>query len=117
MALWAFNGTSFAVVMDSPIFDEWFESKTDHVVDVVLGGTQRYVDIGGVSVQPMTVIMQFTSTATRTTMQGYRGVTGTLTDDNGRTCTALLADATPIRVRSATSGIYRLSATFEYISV
>lgn len=116
MALWAFRSTSFAVVMDGPVFDEWFQSKTEHTVDAVLGGSVRYVDIGGDAVQPLSLVMQFTSTGTRTTMQGFRGTTGTLTDDNGRTCTALLSDLTPVRVKSATSGVYRLAATFEYVS-
>lgn len=116
MTQYAFRGLSFDVVMDGPIAPEWFESKTDHTVDLVLGGSTRYVDIGGVAVQPLTVVMQFRDSTNRTTMQTYRGLTGTLADDNGRSATVLLSDLTPIRVRSTASGVYRLSATFEYVS-
>jgi hypothetical protein len=53
---WSFQGQTFAVVADNPIFEEWFASKTERTIDVVLSGSgtpRRYVDIGGVSVQPL----------------------------------------------------------------
>jgi hypothetical protein len=115
---WSFRGQSFAVAADNPIFDEWFASKTERTIDVVLtaGGTpRRYVDIGGVSVQPLAFVMQFDDPADRTTMKGYRGTVGTLADDDGRTCQALLTDVVDIRVIAPDSGVARLGVTFEYL--
>lgn len=122
MASWAFKGQSFDLAADGPIFDEWFASKTLHTVDEVLtgGGTpRRYVDIGGVSVQPFTGVAQWKgggAVAARTVLKGYRGLIGTLTDDDGRTCQALLADTVDIRVKATNSGYVRLGVTFVYVS-
>jgi hypothetical protein len=51
--------------------------------------------------------MQFedAGAADRTTMKGYRGTVGTLEDDDGRTCQALLADVVDIRVIRPDSGV------------
>jgi hypothetical protein len=121
MPSWSFQGQTFDVVADSPIFEEWFASKTERTIDVVLSGSgtpRRYVDIGGVAIQPLTFIMQFKGAgaiADRTTMKGYRGTVGTLEDDDGRTCQALLADVVDIRVIRPDSGYVRLGVTFEYV--
>lgn len=113
---YSFRGTTFAVVMENMVVDEWFAAQTQRTIDPVLAGTVRYVDIGGVAIPPMSLVMQFRNTTDRTTMQGYRGSTGTLIDDNGRSCTALLADFTPVRVKTVSSGYYRLAVVFEFVS-
>lgn len=112
---WTFKGQDFAVAADNPIFDEWFASKTERTIDVVLGGTLRYVDIGGVSIEPLQLIAQFDDAADRTVLKGYRGTVGLLEDDDGRSCQALLADVTDVRVIRPSSGVVRLNVTFEYV--
>lgn len=120
MPSWSFKGQSFDIVADSPIFDEWFAAKTLTTVDPVLGTTGlRYVHIGATDIQPLAFVMQWKgmgAVASRTTMKGYRMLIGTLTDDDGRSCQALLADCVDIRVKSPSSGYVRLGATFIYVS-
>ena len=121
MASWAFKGQSFDLVADGPIFDEWFAGKTQRTIDEVLfggGPLRRYVDIGGVAIQPFSGVAQWKgsgASAARTVLRGYRGSVGTLSDDDGRSCQALLADTVDIRVKSPSSGYVRLAVTFEYV--
>lgn len=118
---WSFRGQSFDVVADDIVFDEWFQVKTNHTVDDVLSGggaPLRYVDIAGESAQPLTFVAQWKGTnaiTDRTTLRGYRGTVGTLADDDGRSCQALLADTVAIRVKSPSSGYTRLGVTFVYV--
>lgn len=115
---WSFRGQAFAVAADNPIFEEWFATETQRTIDHVLtggGAPRRYVDLGAARVQPLALVMQFDAAADRTTMKGYRGTVGTLEDDDGRTCQALLADVVDIRVIRPDSGVVRLGATFEYV--
>lgn len=116
MSSWAFDGITFDVAADGAIFDEWFAEKTERTIDPVLGGTTRYVDIGGVTYDPLTLVAQLTSKTTRDSLIAKRGGTGTLTDDDGRSVSALLAEATPVRVKTPTSGYYRATLVFERLS-
>lgn len=106
---------SFAVVAET--FDqEWFAARVERSVDLVAGGSTRYVDIGAISYEPLSLVAQFTDSAVRTSLQGLLGASGTLADDDGRTATARLVGATPIRVKKRASGIYRLALEFEFVS-
>ena len=119
MPSWSFKGQSFDLAEASPIFEEWFASKTNRTIDPVLGGSLRYVDIGGDDVSPFAGVAQWKgagAAAARTVLKGYRRTTGTLIDDDGRSCQALLADIVDIRVKSPSSGYVRLGVTFEYVS-
>jgi len=123
MAQWHVNSTAFDIAETNPIFDEWFQAKTIVAVDPVLGGivggNVRYVHVGGVDIQPLSFVMQWKGSgavAARTTVKGYRGTVVTLSDDDGRSCQALLADCVDIRVKSTTSGYVRLGVTFIYVS-
>jgi len=120
MPSWAFKGQSFDIVADSPIFEEWFAFKTLVTVDPILGTAGlRYVHVGATDIPPQSFVMQWKGTgaiAARTTMRGYRALIGTLSDDDGRSCQALLSDCVDIRVIRPSSGYVRLGATFIYVS-
>lgn len=120
MPSWSFKGQSFDIVADSPIFEEWFASKTITTVDLVLGTAGlRYVHIGATDIPPQSFVMQWKgagAVASRTTMKGYRSLIGLLEDDDGRSCQALLSDCVDIRVLSPSSGYVRLGTTFIYVS-
>jgi hypothetical protein len=113
---WSFAGVSFAVVSEGPIEVEWFRRRVATTVDPIVGSSSSYVDIGATTRDPMTVTAQVTATATRDSLEGLIGQSGTLTDDASRSCTALLVEATPVRVKNATSGIYRVQLTFVFVS-
>jgi hypothetical protein len=112
---WSFSSTAFDIYDGSSIFDEWFTREQIVTIDPALGGQRRTVDLGGISYQPLSVTAQVTSKATRDALVALLGSSATLTDDDGRSCTALLVAATPIRVMSPTSGRYRAKLTFEFI--
>lgn len=120
MAKWRFKGLEFDFTADNPIFDEWFPAKTNRTVDPVLGTTlTRYVHIGGTDIAPYSGVAQWDgagAAADRTTMKGYRMTVGLLEDDAGRSCQALLADCTDVRVKTPTSGYVRLAVAFEFVS-
>jgi len=115
---WTFAGVSFGVVSDGPIEPEWFAARVERSVDAVAGSSSSkiYVDIGATVREPLGLVAQLTSTASRDALEALLGSTGTLADDDGRSCTALLAAATPVRVKKKTSGIYRLAVEFEWVS-
>ena len=114
---WTFSGVTFEVVTDGPFDQEWFAPKIERTVDLVAGGTTRYVDIGAVDYEPLSLVAQFTDGAVRTSLQALLGLSGTLADDDGRTATAILTGATPIRVVKRASGLYRLAVEFELVSL
>lgn len=102
---------------DGPIFDEWFKVTINRTIDEVLGATAlRYVDIGGISVPSLSIVGQVALAADRAVLHTYRGTVGTLEDDDGRSCQALLAETVDIRVKSPTSGYVRIALVFEYVS-
>jgi hypothetical protein len=113
---WAFGGVSFAVVSDGPFDQEWFAATVERTVDLVAGGTTRYVDIGATSMAPLSLVAQFADASTRTSLMGLRGALGTLTDDDGRSATVRLVGTTEIRVKKKASGLYRLAVEFEFVS-
>lgn len=112
---WSFAGVTFAVVSDGAIEAEWFAARVNRAVDAVLGGQRVYVDIGATIREPLDVVAQVTSKATRTSLEALLGSSGTLSDDDGRSATVRLVSATPIRVVKRDSGIYRLAMTFEFV--
>lgn len=112
---WSFDGVSFAIFDGGTVFDEWFTTKQVLSIDPSLGGQRRIVDVGGVTYDPLSLMAQTTVQATRDSLVALLGTTGTLVDDDGRTCTALLAAATPVRVITPTSGRYRARLVFEFI--
>lgn len=120
MAQWSFQNQDFDVAADSPIFEEWFASKTLHTADAVLGTAGlRYVHIGATDIPPQAFVMQWDgagAAAARTAMKALRATIGLLEDDAGRSCQAMLADCVDIRVKSPASGYVRLGVTFVYVS-
>jgi hypothetical protein len=115
---WTFAGVSFAVVSDGPIEPEWFAVKVERTVDAVAGSStgKVYVDIGATVREPLSLVAQFTSAATRDALEALMSQSGTLADDDGRMATARLVAAVPIRVKKRGSGIYRLGVEFEWVS-
>ena len=113
---WAFSGVTFSVVSDGAFDQEWFSEKTERTVDLVAGGTTRYVDIGATRYEPLSLVAQFTDVGTRASLKGLHGALGTLTDDDGRTATVRLVGVTEIRVKKKASGLYRLAIEFEFVS-
>jgi hypothetical protein len=114
---WAFDGAPFAVASDGAFLPEWFTAKIETSVDVVAGSTSKvYVDIGGVSREPLSIMAQFTATASRDALEAKLGATGTLSDDDGRSCQAILVAASPVRVVKRASGFYRLAVQFVWVS-
>jgi hypothetical protein len=113
---WSFDGALFAVASDGAMMPEWFTAKIETSVDVVAGSASKvYVDIGGVSREPLSLMAQFTATASRDTLEAKLGTTGTLSDDDGRSCQAILVAASPVRVVKRGSGFYRLAVQFVWV--
>jgi hypothetical protein len=115
--MWSFAGISFDIFDGGPIYDEWFGFDLVHTAEVGLGGQQAGpVGVGGVTAQLLSVTAQTSVRATRDSLVALFGRAGALLSDDGRSCTALLVGATPVRVVSTTSGVYRAKLTFRYIS-
>lgn len=114
MSQWQFNGISFDVAADSPIFDEWFTTSVEKSIDGVLESSRRYVDIGAITFDDLTLVAQwaYSDAADRADMIDLVGTTATLEDDTTRSCTALLASATPIRVMKSSQGVVRATLVF-----
>jgi hypothetical protein len=113
---WTFDGMTFDIYDGGGTFDEWFTREQLRTVDEPLGGTgPRYVDIGAITTQLLSVTAQTSVKADRDALVAALGTRGELADDDGRSCTAVLVAATPVRVVSTTSGVYRAKLSFEFV--
>lgn len=112
---WAFAGLPFAVVSEGATEPEWFEARVERTVDAVAGASAPiiYVDIGATTYAPLKIVAQFTDDAARAALEALLGQSGTLADDDGRSCSARMVGAAPIRVKRRASGVYRLALEFE----
>lgn len=78
-------------------FEPWFSAEGQYTVDVVLGSTlasDNYLDIGGVSVPPLTMRAVFASSSYRETLRSACLLqSGTLSNTRGRSATATMVAA------------------------
>ena len=112
--LWSFSGVTFVRVLSGDADPRWFVNQTLTAVDAVLGGTQRYVDIGGRDVGPITLRAMTDSTADRDSLIAKIGTSGTLTAASGDAGTAILT-----RVSSSAAGatgLWFLDLEFVFVS-
>src|SRR5690349_25151121 len=107
---WSFDGIAFARIIDSDSWPTWFESETIRQVDPIVGSTDRYVDIGGRNYQPIQLRAAFASSADRSAMQAKQDHSGTLTNIQGVSGTALLVK---VAVLSNSGGPPIADLTFE----
>jgi hypothetical protein len=110
--VWTFNTTATFTQLVSDEYNERFDGKYQYTKDLVLGATtaaQSYVDLGAFEVGPLTLRIEFTTSALRNTFQGMIGTTATLSNTNGRSYTAMLTEVRRIE----NGGMYLADATWE----
>lgn len=92
--VWTFNGATFTRVVEET-FEPTFNGRHPYTKDLVLGATTAggsYVDLAGFEVGPLSMRVEFTSSALRDAFLANQGVTATLSNTRGRSYTALLVD-------------------------
>jgi hypothetical protein len=109
--IWQFSGSSFYQLVN----DEYagrFDGKYIFTKDIVLGATtaaQSYIDLGAFEVTPLTMRIEFTTSAARQTFQALIGTTATLSNTLGISYTAILVDCR----RVENGGMYLADAVWE----
>jgi hypothetical protein len=109
--VWTFVSSSFYQHVGEE-YQGRFDGKYNYTKDLVLGATtaaQSYVDLGAFEVGPLTMRIEFNSSALRQTFQALMGTTGTLSNSVGLSYTALLVDVKRIDGLS----VFRCDATWE----
>ncbi len=93
--IWTFNATYTFTRVVQDEFEPTFNGKYQYTKDLVLGATtaaQSYIDLGGFEVGPMSMRIEFTSSALRDAFLANYGITATLSNTRSRTYTAILLD-------------------------
>lgn len=110
--VWTFNTTATFFQHVGSEYRGRFDGKYQYVKDLVLGATtaaQAYIDLGAFEVGPLTMRIEFTSSALRNTFQGMQGTTATLSNSLGLSYTAILLQADRIE----NGGLYLVDAMWE----
>lgn len=109
--LWTFNGIEAARRITSAMeWDEWFEEDTLTSIEPILDSPDRYVDTGGVTYSPLSVLFAFPDLDAREQFAGLRGTTAILARP-GQQRLALLKKIS--RLASGHDGYRLLACTFE----
>lgn len=111
---WSFNGLLVARrITQADSWEEWFAEDTITTIEPILDSADRYVDIGGVTHQPLVIPFAFPSLADRAAFLSLRGTAGTLArlGYNPRSRSALFRTAQEIASRS--DAFTLLACTFE----
>ena len=96
--VWTFVATPGTATFTRVVNDEFeptFNGKYPYTKDLVLGATTAggsYIDLAAFEVGPMSMRIEFTSSALRDAFLAYPGLTGTLSNTRSRTYTAMLVD-------------------------
>lgn len=107
---WSFRGVNFAINPDSA--EGWEKEEKIAEVDLLDSDT-TVIQSSGFKSETIAIEGWILSQSFLNTFNGWRGLTGTLTDDLGNSCTARLMSFSPRRIRNVANWhTYRYSATF-----
>jgi hypothetical protein len=107
---WTFDGVSFYRIVSGE-FPRWFAQAVAYQTDSVLDGSVRYLDLGGRTLEPLSIRAATPVEADREALLARRGSEGTLTSAHAAyTTSAMLIKATPIFI---VAGLYVADLEFE----
>lgn len=109
---WTFQGVQLCRMVDGDSWPTWFAENTLAQIDPILGSNERYVDIGGLELQPLQIRVAFQTKAERDQIRAKRGQIGTLTNVEGDSRRALLQTCQPVGTQY---GFYVADVTFQAV--
>lgn len=110
LSVWSYGSSQFGCDVSLPKWDGWFEQTAIVDIKPVLDSNQRYIDVAGVHFGQLQRSIAFADAASRDAFLNLVGQTKTLSNDAGRSRSAVLTAA---RYVNGTGPYYWASATFE----
>lgn len=110
LSIWTYGNASFGSEVSLPKWDGWFEATVIHDIKPVLDSNQRYIDVAGTHFGSLQRSIAFVDADSRDAFLNMVGQTKTLSNDAGRSRSAVLVAA---RYVNGTGPYYWASATWE----